>query len=459
MTVSAGDDTLVPDGGVQARRNRPTRPSLGVWAAALGMLLAAGAAIGLMMQARSTHLLDIDEIGSLSRAGKQDLALVKVEAYLRTSAANSSARVLAAELALESSDPRPATVLEHLVLVNTTDPALLARAQVARGKAFYLQQRYDDAEASWLDALRLDPLVPEAAWALLDLHYLEGREDEVRRLALAQHEIEPDARDRVGFLVELIRQEVQPPDPASLVARFEPAVRAQSDALRPSLVLGVALVKSSRAGQGLEFLLQAVSHHPDRLEAWQALLTGLESAGEYPRLAEYWNKAPAAFRSQAGMARHEGNAAQARGDWAAAAAAYRRAWEADPGDMTAAYRLARSLHAEGRHKEAAEFDRIVQAAGTARSELPGLHQEISSVCSQGKPPPATLCERLAQNRHTLGRHAEARAWHKLAVEALGGDSYGTAASKRLESPESRTTPVSGQTSSPVPSRPLGNPLP
>jgi tetratricopeptide (TPR) repeat protein len=404
-------------------------------------------------------LLDIDEIRSLSCAGKEDMALDKVESYLQTSPADSSARVLAAELALERSDPRPAKTLEHLNLVNTGDPALLARARVARGKAFYLQHRYDEAEASWLDALHLDPLVPEAAWALLDLYYLEWRDDEARWLALAQHEIEPDARDRVGFLVEIIRQEVEPPDPASLVARFEPAVRNQSDAVRPSLVLGVALVRSSRVSQGLDLLLQSAKRHPDRLEVWHALLTSLESAGDYPRLAEFWNQVPAAFRGQAGMARHEGNAAQARGDWATAATAYRRAWEADPADMTVAYRLARSLHAEGRQAEAAEFDGMVDIAGTARNELPGLYHELIAARNRKALPRGDLCERLARNRQSSGRHAEARAWHNLAVKAQGGDSYGTAASKRLESPGSRTASASDQTSSPRPASSRGSPLP
>src|SRR5690348_3667468 len=145
MTVSAREDTHVTDEIVQAKRKRPGRPSLGVWAASLGVLLAAVAAVCLMVQARSAHLLDIDEIRSLSRAGKEDLALDKVESYLRTSPADSSARVLAAELALRGSDPQPTRILEHLNLVNTGDRALLARARVARGKAFYLQSRYDEA--------------------------------------------------------------------------------------------------------------------------------------------------------------------------------------------------------------------------------------------------------------------------------------------------------------------------
>src|SRR4051812_23476197 len=147
MTVSAGDETFVPGERTRAQLQRPVKRSLGVWAAALGVLLAAVGAVCLIVQARSAHLLDIDEIRSLSRAGKVDLALDKVESYLRTSPGDSSARVLAAELALERSDPRPATILDHLGLVTTSDPALLARAQVARGKAFYLQLRYDEAEA------------------------------------------------------------------------------------------------------------------------------------------------------------------------------------------------------------------------------------------------------------------------------------------------------------------------
>ena len=43
------------------------------------------------------------------------------------------------------------------------------------GKAHYQQGRYDLAEDCWTEALRLDPIVPEAGWALVDLLDKEGR--------------------------------------------------------------------------------------------------------------------------------------------------------------------------------------------------------------------------------------------------------------------------------------------
>ena len=41
--------------------------------------------------------------------------------------------------------------------------------------------------------------------ALLDLYYSEGRNDELRRLALRLHRIEPHPGDRVRLLLEAMR--------------------------------------------------------------------------------------------------------------------------------------------------------------------------------------------------------------------------------------------------------------
>ena len=68
------------------------------------------------------------------------------------------------------------------------------------GKAYSALGRNDRAEAAWKDALRLDPRVPEAGWALLGLYYIQGRRAEAHRLGLELHAIEPDPRDRVQLL-------------------------------------------------------------------------------------------------------------------------------------------------------------------------------------------------------------------------------------------------------------------
>ena len=60
--------------------------------------------------------------------------------------------------------------------------------------------RFDEAEAAWLEALRIDPTAPEVGWNLLALYYVQGREEEARRLALRLYRVEPDPHDRASLL-------------------------------------------------------------------------------------------------------------------------------------------------------------------------------------------------------------------------------------------------------------------
>jgi tetratricopeptide (TPR) repeat protein len=406
---------------------RARRLSPGLIAMVLGFSALGALAIWLAAQARTSSVLDLDAVRRLAAAGGHQQALAEVEAHLRVQPDDAWARVIAAELALDQPTPEPERALEHLGLFRSGDPILHARAKLAEGKALYLARRYDQSEACWLEALQLDPKVPEAAWALLDLYYLEGRGEEARRLALRQHAIEPDPRDRARFLVELVRQDAEPPDPASIVAWFEPAVRHRPAELHAALALGLALVHSSRVADGLEILSTWVKQVPESADAWDALLQGLNAAGRSGPLAEIWREAPAAIRDDPLFARHEGNAAQARGDWPGAARAFRLAWTTRPDELTAAYRLARALHALGRHEEAAGCDRFVREAQAAMDEIPGLYVQLKALPDLGLRPHPAISQQLAENRDRLGRREEASAWRHLDLGPTPGTA-GTAAS-------------------------------
>ena len=118
------------------------------------------------------------------------------------------------------------------------------------GKAHYQQGRYDLAEASWTEALRLDPDRPEAGWALIDLLDKEGRVEEAHRVGMRLHEVEPDPRDRVRILLEMARLDIDQVSPGSQVQLFEPLVRQHPDNLPLAVTLGLALVRDSRGGAG-----------------------------------------------------------------------------------------------------------------------------------------------------------------------------------------------------------------
>jgi tetratricopeptide (TPR) repeat protein len=384
-------------------------------------------------RARSSTELDVRQVKRLATAGRFEQAIQQVETALVSDPDNGVVRVMAAQLALDRPDPQPRRALEHLGRLRSADPVLAARAKFAEGRAVYDLLRFAEAEDCWLEALRLDPRVPEAAWALLDLYYLEGRSDEARRLALQQHEIEPDPRDRVQLLLELVRQDAEPPEPRSLADRFAPVVRAHPDDLRAVLTLGRALVRNSQIEEGLAILDDATRRWAESRDAWDALLTSLDTVGQPDRLVEAWARVPPRWHDDARLARHDGNAAQARHDWAGAARAYRRAWDARLDDVTSAYRLALLLRALGQHDQAAGCDRFNRGAQAAHTELADLYKEANAVQDLGLRPHRRLYHRLADNRERLGRRDEARAWHRLVLRDHPDDLYSRNALERLQS--------------------------
>ena len=114
--------------------------------------------------------------------------------------------MLMAQVALARDDQKPRRALDHLGRIRGGNGATRAIVRLNEGKAYSAMARYDLAEAAWKEALRLDPRVPEAGWALLGLYYVQGRHADARRLGLALHAVEPDPRDRVQLLLELFRR-------------------------------------------------------------------------------------------------------------------------------------------------------------------------------------------------------------------------------------------------------------
>jgi tetratricopeptide (TPR) repeat protein len=364
----------------------------------------------------------LEVVGSLAASGKFELARTRVDEYLKVYPDDARARLMAAELALDQPRPDPQAALDHLGRCRASGRRLRAMASLDKGKAAYLLECYDRAEACWLSALKIDPLVPEATWALLDLYYLEGRRSEARRLALRQHAVEPDPGDRVRLLLELVRVDVEPPDPASLVGRFERAVARHPREFRAALALGLARVRDGKPGPGLALLREVVERYPEEIDTWDALLTGLNDAGLASDLNEELGRVPPPLADHPRLAAHSGRAAQERRDWPAAVQAYRRSLEAQPDDLVTLYRLGLALRVSGDVAGARSIEARFQAAQAALKEARQLYSEIRAVSERGRTPGPNLEGRLAYNRERLGRQEEALAWRQFAETILPRDS-------------------------------------
>ena len=253
----------------------------------------------------------------------------------------------------------------------------------------------EEAEAAWLEALRISPTAPEAGWYLLELYYIQGRQEEARRLALRLYEVEPDPHDRVRLLLELLRPDARPPAPGSIAMLLEPVVRQNSHDLHSAIALGLAMVRNGELDRGLDLLRPTVERHPENPVAWEAWLTGLDDGGRIDELGAALDRIPPALAADPRFARFRGRVAQERHDWRAAAGEYRRGLRHDPHDAKLRYRLALALRGVGASAEAEPLERDHRAYQAALIEARPLYEEANAIKTLGVEPHPDLCRRLA----------------------------------------------------------------
>jgi tetratricopeptide (TPR) repeat protein len=398
-------------------------------------LLAFGAlagAVAVLAVARLRPIPSLDGVEPLLAASRFDDVERRVGAYLRVHPESTQANMLMAQVALARDDQKPSLALEHLRRIRSSDRSIQAIVQLNQGKAYSALARYDLAEAAWKEALRLDPRVPEAGWALLGLYYVQSRRDEAHQLGLALHAVEPDPRDRAQLLLELLRQDAQTLVFETVAPVLEPAVRDHPEDLHTAIALGLALVRSSRIDQGLSILRQSVQRHGDNRDAWDAWLRGLDEGRQLDKLDEELARLPTAIAGDPRFERYRGAVAMERRDWSRAADAYLRAWRSDSSDLQVLYRLYRMLRTAGRHQEAEAFGFKARQAIAARDQALELYRQANAETTLGVALHAQLYQRLADLREGMGRSDEALAWHRLVLRDQPDDPISRKAVARLQ---------------------------
>jgi Flp pilus assembly protein TadD len=361
----------------------------------------------------------------LAEAEKLDEAELKVRAYLKKDPDRDAAHLLLAQIILERAVPAsgqvgkhsPATAqeaLDHLSRVRPYNPRMALAFQLSRGRALDRLTRFDEAEAAWLEALSIDPIAPGAGLNLLNLYYLQGREEESRRLALRLFRVEPDPHDRVVLLLELVKLDARPPAPGSLVRGFEPVVRQRPGELHSALALGLALTRAGQVEKGIDQLRRVVQTRPDRIEAWDSLLTALDESGQVDDLEEELKNVPALLSQSPRLTKHRARIEQGR-DWKQAALFYRQAQAAEPYNRVVEYRLSRALRHVGESAEADRIELRLRGRDVAIQEVRPLYDQATETASLGTRIPAELYQRIADARERMQLLDEARAWHQLVL--------------------------------------------
>lgn len=370
---------------------------------------------------RPRPLLDQARFEALTASRRFESAEVLLTDYLKRVPDDPDANYLLGQLLLER--PAPAgdalerdaeRALTHLKKASTPDPARQALVRMYQGKAAKRLDRWAACEAAMNEALRLDPTVPEAAWLLLDLYYLEGRSGDAARLALKMFRVEPDPHDRAQYLLELVRQDAQPPDGASIVEQLEPVVRAEPEAIEPAIALGLGHIRNSHADEGLELLKRLQLRFRTEPRAWEALMAGHDLAGQPEAVAALLDVLPGAMGDDRRFERHRGRVAQWKNDWPAAVKAYRRALAVDPHDAGLLFRLSRALRLTDQPEEAGRLAAQYEQYVAAQKQVLSLYNEANAVPTLGVEPHPDLCHRLADLRRRMLRPEEAAAWLEAA---------------------------------------------
>ena len=353
-------------------------------------------------------------------SGRFRAAEAQLDAYLAAYPGDEAARPLLARLLVERPDRDPEEALRLIDGLDPADPHRAAEVRAIDGEAHFWAGRYDRAEPAWLEALRLDPKIPEVGWKLLNIYAIQGRDDDSRSLALRLFAVEPDPRDRVQLLLQLIRRDAIPNEPGSIVHELEPIVRANPADLRSSTALGLAMIRSGRAEEGLALLRRNAMCHANNVAVWLAFFDALMSTGALEELTLALEGLPGPMAGLPGFDEARGWIATQNRDLNGAIQAYRRALDARPSDATLAYRLKTVLRQADRTVELAElgskFDAIARFPEVARTAFERLNERPDlGLTSQPEE-----FGRLARALEQVGRQPEAAAWTLLAARRGGG---------------------------------------
>jgi tetratricopeptide (TPR) repeat protein len=394
----------------------------------LGVMICALAvgAVGLVAWGkRQSRPALLDEAIMLADANELDVAELKVREYLRNDPDRGAARLLLAQILLAQIDRTfsPAgeqsftiaqQALDHLSRVHPYNPRMTTAFELSRGKALYRLMRFDEAEECWLAALKVDPSQSEAGLGLLNLYYLEGRQEESRQLALRLFRFERDRLERTRLLLELVKQDARPPAPGSIALGFEPVIRRHPGEFHGAIALGLAETRSGQVDNGIDRLRRAVRDHRDRIEAWDSLLTALDELDLVDELQEVLNGVPSVLQRSPRLAKHRARVAQGR-QWNKAVEFYRQALAVEPRNRVVEYRLSRALRLLGEKAEAERIELRLRGREVAIQEI----RKLYDLADKHPDPPVglgtDLIQSIAGERERMQLVDEARAWHQLVL--------------------------------------------
>lgn len=263
---------------------------------------------------------------------------------------------------------------------------------------------FDGARLACRTAENMDPGIPDVQLALGDLYRVRGDLD---RAAEQYRRIVDEPAQRASALVGLAKVEAARGRPDAALALFRQALRASPSDARIHAEMGYRLYLANRIGEAVAALKRATELRPDSAEHWGLLGALLLTAGSNAAAMQALERA-AAIEPDAGVLSNLGTLKYQAGDYAGAAALYRRAARLSPGNHQLLGNLGDALLADPATAAQAR-DAFREAA-----ELAQRYVEL-------KPEDAKALAALGWYRANLGQREAAVAFYNAETFALLGD--------------------------------------
>jgi hypothetical protein len=177
-------------------------------------------------------------------------------------------------------------------------------------------------------------------------------------------------------------------------------------------------------------LRRVAQTHPDKVDAWDSLLLGLDETGQVQFMEKEMERVPVDLPGAEKLLKHRARIAQGR-HWQEAVDLYRRARQAEPFNRVVEFRLSRALRHVGDAAEADLIQERVSSRDVAIQELRPLYDRATEIPDLLVGSHVELCQQIARARERMQLPEEAIVWHKLVLENHHDNKVSREALRRL----------------------------
>ena len=265
-----------------------------------------------------------------------------------------------------------------------------AEALLREGQSYIKIDRAREAESSWLELIKDDPLHPvsadvfhDACQGLLKIYAVEDRwEDAYPVIWTAYDHASPI--DQPALLTMRMRPELErvaPKESIEVLRRYVAATPDDWEAIRALARAEKAVGRQAEAAQHFQEILKS---RPDDVRAWRDYLALLLEQGELDAFLDLLDRPPASADTEPETWMFRGMAREKAGDWQAATELFQKAIDLDPTVPKYYYQLAMAEERLGLRKQAIAHRERTKEMNEARGRLLAAFSDYFAAQTPGK---------------------------------------------------------------------------